>query len=32
VRFGPIGSVADADRLLAILIDGGHGDARVVVD
>ena len=32
VRFGPIGSVAEADRLLAILIDGGHGDARVVVD
>jgi len=32
VRFGPIGSVAEADRLLAKLIDGGHGDARVVVD
>ena len=32
VRFGPIVSVAEADRLLAILIDGGHGDARVVVD
>ena len=32
VRFGPIGSVVEADRLLAILINGGHGDARVVVD
>lgn len=32
VRFGPMGSVAEADRLLALLIDGGHSDARVVVD
>jgi rare lipoprotein A len=32
VRFGPMGSVEDADRLLAVLIDNGHPDARVVVD
>ena len=32
VRFGPMGSVEDADRLLATLIDSGHSDARVVVD
>lgn len=32
VRFGPMGSVADADRLLAQLIDNGHNDARVVVE
>ncbi len=32
VRFGPMGSVEEADRLLAVLIDGGHTDARVVVD
>ena len=32
VRFGPMGSVKDADRLLALLIDDGHTDARVVVD
>ncbi len=32
VRFGPMGSVADADRLLALLLDNGHADARVVVD
>ncbi len=32
VRFGPMGSVEDADRLLAVLLDNGHADARVVVD
>ncbi len=32
VRFGPMGSVEDADRLLALLLDNGHTDARVVVD
>ncbi len=32
VRFGPMGSVEDADRLLALLLDDGHADARVVVD
>ncbi|MCH8925362.1 MAG: septal ring lytic transglycosylase RlpA family protein [Proteobacteria bacterium] len=32
VRFGPMGSVEDADRLLALLLDNGHADARVVVD
>lgn len=32
VRFGPMGSVDEADRLLARLIDNGHNDARVVVE
>lgn len=32
VRFGPMGSVDAADRLLARLIDNGHSDARVVVE
>ena len=32
VRFGPMGSVEDADRLLTLLLDNGHADARVVVD
>ncbi len=32
VRFGPMGSIADADRLLALLLDNGHAGARVVVD
>ncbi len=32
VRFGPMGSVEDADRLLALLLDNGHSEARVVVD
>ena len=32
VRFGPIGSVEDADRLLDLLIANGHDGARVVVD
>ena len=32
VRFGPMGSVEAADKLLATLIDGGHTAARVVVD
>ncbi len=32
VRFGPMKSVEDADELLAVLIDKGHTDARVVVD
>ncbi len=32
VRFGPMGSVDDADRLLTTLIDNGHSDARVVVE
>ncbi len=32
VRFGPMRSVADADKLLAVLIDKGHTGARVVVD
>jgi rare lipoprotein A len=32
VRFGPMGSVSEADRLLATLIDSGHNDARVVVE
>ena len=32
VRLGPVESVADADRLLANLLQNGHKDARVVVD
>jgi len=32
VRFGPMSSVGDADRLLATLIDSGHNDARVFVE
>lgn len=32
VRFGPMGSVNDADALLGVLIDNGHTAARVVVD
>jgi len=32
VRFGPMGSVDDADRLLGVLIENGHTGARVVVD
>ncbi len=32
VRLGPVRTVADADRLLASLIENGHKDARVVVD
>ncbi len=32
VRFGPMRSVEDADKLLAVLIDKGHTGARVVVD
>ena len=32
VRFGPMGSVEDADKLLALLLDNGHDDARVVID
>ncbi len=32
VRLGPVGSVADADQLLATLLENGHKDARVVVD
>jgi len=32
VRFGPMGSVDEADRLLTMLIDNGHNDARVVVE
>ena len=32
VRFGPMGSVEDADRLLSLLLDNGHSEARVVVD
>jgi rare lipoprotein A len=32
VRFGPMGSVEEADRLLARLLDNGHTEARVVVD
>jgi rare lipoprotein A len=32
VRFGPMVSVNEADRLLAILFKKGHRDARVVVD
>lgn len=32
VRFGPMKSVEDADKLLAVLIDKGHTGARVVVD
>ena len=32
VRFGPMGSVGEADRLLTTLIDSGHNDARVVVE
>jgi rare lipoprotein A len=32
VRFGPMGSVTEADRLLATLIDSGHNEARVVVE
>ena len=32
VRLGPVGSVEEADRLLARLISIGHTDARVVID
>ena len=32
VRLGPVADVADADRLLATLLQNGHSDARVVVD
>lgn len=32
VRFGPMVSVDEADRLLAVLFKKGHRDARVVVD
>lgn len=32
VRVGPIPSVEEADRLLATLIAGGHGEARIVVE
>ena len=32
VRFGPMDTVGEADRLLAMLIDNGHNDARVVVE
>jgi len=32
VRLGPVGSVADADQLLATLLQNGHTDARVVID
>jgi rare lipoprotein A len=32
VRLGPVGSVAEGDRLLAHVISTGHGDARIVVD
>jgi rare lipoprotein A len=32
VRFGPMGSVDEADRLLTMLIDNGHNDARVIVE
>lgn len=32
VRLGPVGSVAEGDRLLATVISTGHGDARIVVD
>lgn len=32
VRFGPMGSVEAADQLLAVLLDNGHKEARVVVD
>lgn len=32
VRLGPVGSVAEGDRLLATVISTGHGDAHIVVD
>ena len=32
VRLGPVASVAEADQLLATLLQNGHSDARVVVD
>ncbi len=32
VQIGPIASVEEADRMLALLLDNGHDDARVVVD
>jgi rare lipoprotein A len=32
VRIGPVASVDEADRLLAMLLGNGHVDARVVVD
>ena len=32
VRLGPVTDVAEADRLLQVLIDNGYTDARVVVD
>ena len=32
VRFGPMGSVEAADQLLAVLLDNGHKEVRVIVD
>jgi len=32
VRLGPIASVGEADRLLALMIDAGYPEARIVVD
>jgi len=32
VRLGPVDNVADADQLLATLLQNGHKDARVVID
>lgn len=32
VHLGPLASVGDADRVLKTLLDGGHKDARVVVN
>ncbi len=32
VRLGPIASVGEADRMLALMIDAGYPEARIVVD
>ena len=32
VRFGPLASVEDADRLFNSLVSSGHNDARIVVE
>jgi len=32
VRVGPLGTVADADQMLAQIVQSGHDDARLVVD
>ena len=32
VRFGPLGSVEEADQLLARVVDSGYPAARIIVD